>query len=65
MQNRSWIKLAAAAMTVTAALAAAHEEAWPTFMHDSARSGVSKECLKLPLAHLWTHVPLAQDHGTP
>ncbi|NBV25084.1 MAG: hypothetical protein EBS05_24585 [Proteobacteria bacterium] len=35
-------------------------EDWPTFMHDRARSGVSSESLKLPLAELWSYTPPAE-----
>lgn len=40
--------------------AAARAEDWPTFMHDVARSGVSRETLTLPLAELWNYAPPAE-----
>ncbi|HUT57519.1 MAG TPA: PQQ-binding-like beta-propeller repeat protein [Phycisphaerae bacterium] len=49
-----------AALLATAILAASGlAEDWPTHRHDSARSGVSGETLKLPLVHLWTYSPPA------
>jgi hypothetical protein len=47
------------ASLAVAAEATGHAEDWPTYMHDSARSGVSGESLKLPLVPLWTYVPPA------
>ncbi len=40
--------------------AAVRAEDWPTFMHDPARSGVSRETLTLPLAELWNYAPPAE-----
>jgi outer membrane protein assembly factor BamB/flagellar biosynthesis chaperone FliJ len=31
---------------------------WPTYRHDAARSGVTRERLKLPLSACWTYQPL-------
>ncbi|MFQ6130728.1 MAG: PQQ-binding-like beta-propeller repeat protein [Armatimonadota bacterium] len=37
--------------------AAAGSDDWPTYMHDSARSGVSEAKLELPLRQQWVHQP--------
>ena len=40
------------------AMLPAEADDWPTYRHDMARSGVTKEALKPPLAEDWTFVPL-------
>ncbi len=55
--QRTWCGLAEVTAAIVALAPCAFGEAWPAYLHDARRSGVSAEALPAPLALRWTFVP--------
>ena len=49
------VQTASISLLLSLAACSLHADDWPTYMHDNARSGVTPETLKLPLAEHWRY----------